>query len=63
MTSLLFTYRDLSDAELARYVTVLESPSGRWFTQVVRAAFLASLEPPGSRERPGTVTAGKRKSR
>jgi len=63
MTSLLFTYRDLSDAELARYVTFLEAPSRRWFTQVVRAAFLASLEPSGPRERPGSVTARNRKTR
>ncbi len=62
MTSLLFTYRDLSDAELGRYVTFLEAPSGRWFTRVVRAAFLASLEPSGPRERPGIVTAGNRKT-
>lgn len=49
MTSLLFTYRELSDTELARYVTFLETPTGRWFTRVTRAALLASLgssEPP-----------------
>jgi hypothetical protein len=63
MTSLLFTYRDLSDAELARYVTVLESPTGRWFTQVVRTAFLASLETPEHRRNPGIATVGNKKTR
>ena len=64
MTSLLFTYRDLSDAELGRYVTVLESPTGRWFSQITRQAFLASLETPDPRERPGAATAaGNRKAR
>lgn len=53
MTSLLFTYRDLRDAELGRYVSVLESPTGRWFTQVTRVAFLTSLEAPAPRERTG----------
>jgi len=57
MLSLLFTYRDLSDAELGRYVGVLESPTGRWFTQVSHAAFLASLEPLEQPKRTGVVTA------
>jgi len=64
MTSLLFTYRDLSDAELGRYVTFLESSTGRWFSQITRQAFLASLETPDPRERQGAATAaGNRKTR
>jgi hypothetical protein len=45
MVSLLFTYRDLSDADLGRYVSFLESPTGRWFTRIVQSAFLTSLDP------------------
>jgi len=64
MTSLLFTYRDLRDADLGRYVSVLESPTGRWFTQVSRSAFLASLDTPNPRERPRVdATAGQRRAR
>ena len=44
MTSLLFTYRDLRDEELGRYATFLESPTGRWFTQIIRAALVESLQ-------------------
>lgn len=53
MTSLHFTYQELSDVELARYVGFLESPTGRWFTSVTRAAVLASLRPLGDPGRPG----------
>ena len=60
MTSLLFTYRDLSDAELGRYVIFLESPTGRWFSQITRQAFLASLENPDPRERPDTAAANRK---
>ena len=61
MLSLLFTYRDLSDAELGRYVSVLESPAGRWFTQVSHSAFLASLEPLEQPKQTGVgASAGKR---
>lgn len=61
MISLLFTYRELSDAELARYVSFLESPTGRWFTEVTHRTFLASLEPFDQPTRAGTVAAaGKR---
>jgi len=64
MTSLLFTYRDLRDADLGRYVSVLESPTGRWFTQVSRSAFLASLETLDERERlRANTTAGQRRAR
>jgi hypothetical protein len=45
MVSLLFTYRDLSDADLGRYVSFLESLTGRWFTRIVQSAFLTSLDP------------------
>lgn len=45
MVSLFFTYRDLSDADLGRYVSFLESPTGRWFTRTVQGAFLTSLDP------------------
>ena len=45
MVSLFFTYRDLSDADLGRYVSFLESPTGRWFTRIVQSAFLTSLDP------------------
>jgi hypothetical protein len=45
MVSLLFTYRDLSDADLGRYLSFLESPTGRWFTRIVQSAFLISLDP------------------
>jgi hypothetical protein len=48
VASLLFTYRDLRDAELERYVAFLESPTGRWFTRVARQALLDAL-----RGRPG----------
>jgi hypothetical protein len=45
MVSLFFTYRDLSDADLGRYVGFLESPTGRWFTRTVQSSFLTSLDP------------------
>jgi len=48
MASLLFTYRDVKDADLARYVTFLESPSGRWFTQVVRVATEEAVRQPAA---------------
>ena len=57
MTSLLFTYRDLSDADLARYVGMLESPAGRWFTRATRRAFVEALAVGDERGRPGAVTA------
>ena len=57
MMSLLFTYSSLSDAELGRYVAVLESPTGRWFTQISHAAFLASLGPPDQPKRTRAVLA------
>lgn len=63
MLSLLFTYDDLSDAELGRYVAVLESPSGRWFTQLSRSAFLAALEPLEQPKRTGIVTAAGKRAR
>jgi uncharacterized protein DUF4124 len=44
MTALAFAYHGLSDDELGRYATFLESATGRWFTQVSRAALLGSLE-------------------
>lgn len=61
MVSLLFIYRELSDAELGRYVSFLESPTGRWFTRISQAALLASLDPlaPPSRTH-GTTADGKR---
>jgi hypothetical protein len=61
MVSLLFTYRELSDAELGRYVSVLESPTGRWFNQVTHAAFLASLEPLDQPKQAGVTTAAGRR--
>jgi hypothetical protein len=63
MLSLLFTYRDLSDAELGRYVDVLESPTGRWFTQVSHSAFLASLEPLEQPKQTGVVTSAVRRAK
>ena len=53
MTSLHFTYYGLSDTELARYVAFLESPTGRWFTSVIRSTVLASLGALGDTWRPG----------
>lgn len=38
--SLLYTYRDLSDAELERYATFGESESGRWYNRVLQKALL-----------------------
>src|SRR5262249_8882989 len=43
MTSLVFTYAELSDADLARYVAFLESSTGRWFTRVTQLSLLAAL--------------------
>jgi hypothetical protein len=63
MISLLFTYRDLSDAELGRYVGFLESPTGRWFTRVTHLAFLASLEPFDQPRRAGAVIAAGKRSK
>ena len=62
MLSLLFTYRELSDAELGRYVDVLESPTGRWFTEVSHSAFLASLEPLEQPKQTGVVTSAGRRA-
>jgi hypothetical protein len=44
MVSLLFAYAELSDADLGRYVSFLESTTGRWFTWITHKAFLAALE-------------------
>jgi len=63
MMSLLFTYSSLSDAELGRYVAVLESPTGRWFTQISHSAFLASLGPLDQPKRTGAVTAAGRRAK
>ena len=61
LVAMLFTYRDLSDAELARYVSFLESPTGRWFTRLTQSAFLVSLDPFDQPRRAGATTAaGKR---
>ena len=57
MVSLLFTYRDLSDADLGRYVNFLESPTGRWFTRTIQSAFLTSLDPFDQPKPPARATA------
>jgi hypothetical protein len=46
MLSLLFAYAELGDADLGRYVSFLESMTGRWFTRITHKAFLAALETP-----------------
>jgi len=63
MMSLLFTYSSLGDAELGRYVAVLESPTGRWFTQISHSAFLASLGPLDQPKRTGAVIAAGRRAK
>jgi len=45
VASLLFTYRELDDRDLARYAAFLESPTGRWFSRITRAAFVDALLP------------------
>ena len=64
MTSLLYTYQELSDVELARYVVFLESPTGRWLTSLTRSAVLASLGPLGDpwRSGPGSTARTRAKS-
>ena len=52
VTAFLFIYRELSDADLARYAAFLESPTGRWFTSITRMAILESIRPP---EKPRTA--------
>ena len=41
--TLLYVYRDLSDAELTQYVNFAESPSGRSYYQAALAALKAGL--------------------
>src|SRR5262249_47864075 len=38
MASVLFAYRTLPDAELARYLAFAESPTGRWLNAMYRGA-------------------------
>jgi hypothetical protein len=45
MTTLLYTYRNLRDFELERFVSFMESSTGRWFTRVGRTALLEALRP------------------
>jgi hypothetical protein len=42
--SMLYTYRTLSDAELAGYVAFRESDAGLWFTRAVADGFLRGVE-------------------
>lgn len=44
LTSYLYAYRDLSDAQLAEYLRFLASSGGRWYVQVVGDAFHVSME-------------------
>jgi hypothetical protein len=55
MLSLLFAYAELRDADLDRYVSVLESTAGRWFSRITHQAFLTALEMPVE---PGPAAAG-----
>ncbi len=43
LTSMLFTYRELDDAELASYIEFLEAPTGQWYQTLTGDALLASL--------------------
>ncbi len=64
MLSLLFAYAELGDADLGRYVSFLESTTGRWFTRITHKAFLAALETPVERGPPAAVsTTGRSKAR
>jgi hypothetical protein len=64
MLSLLFAYAELRDADLDRYVTILESTTGRWFTRITHEAFLAALETPVERRPSAAVSAtGRSKAR
>jgi hypothetical protein len=44
LTSYLYNYRDLSDAQLAEYLRFLASSGGRWYVEVVGDAFHVSME-------------------
>ncbi len=57
MLSMLLAYRELSDADLGRYASFLESPGGRWLTRVTHQALLASLAPDTPRDGPATPAA------
>jgi Domain of unknown function (DUF4124) len=57
MLALLFAYAELHDADLGRYVSFLESTTGRWFTRITHRAFLAALETPVERGPSATVSA------
>ena len=64
MLSLLFAYVELGDADLGRYVSFLESTTGRWFTRITHKAFLAALETPVEQGPPAAVsTADRSKAR
>ena len=56
MLSLLFAYAELGDADLGRYVSFLESMTGRWFTRITHKAFLAALETPVEQGPPAAVS-------
>jgi len=44
LVTLLFTYRAVSDGELAAYVATWESDVGRWFSAVWRRAYLQAIQ-------------------
>jgi hypothetical protein len=49
MVSMLYSYQDLSDEELARYIEFSESEPGRWYHDVVKRALLNTLTDASSR--------------
>ncbi len=42
--SSLYTYRDLSDAEMERYLQFLESDAGRWYARAGHQAIIAAIQ-------------------
>jgi len=49
--SLLYTYKDVSDEELAENLRYLESENGRWLSRVVLKSLFAAMED-GARVQP-----------
>lgn len=49
LLTFLYTYRDLSDADVSAYVEFMESVPGQWYNDATSSAFIASLDYAASR--------------
>jgi hypothetical protein len=59
LVTYLFTYRELSDADLGAYVAFMESGPGQWYNDATSSAFVASLDYAASRLSANLAMAGR----